>query len=81
MEDPIVPLERNSVWSSTLRTEMGKTIRENYFGTRMGKVPNWERLFGNRQKGLFLSVYVDDLKLAGKKQKHRSYVESIDETR
>ena len=33
------------------------------------KVPNWECLFVHRQKGLFLSVCVDDIKLAGKKQK------------
>ena len=33
-----------------------------------GKVPNWECLFVHREKGLFLSVYVDDIKLAGKKQ-------------
>ena len=32
------------------------------------KIPNWECLFVHRQKGLFLSVYVDDIKLAGKKQ-------------
>ena len=32
------------------------------------KVPNWECLFVNREKGLFLSVFVDDIKLAGKKQ-------------
>ena len=32
------------------------------------KVPKWECLFVHRQKGLFLSVYVDDIKLAGKKQ-------------
>ena len=32
----------------------------------MGKVPYWERLFVNRE--LFLLVYVDDIKLAGKKQ-------------
>ena len=32
------------------------------------KVPNWECLSVHRQKGLFLSVYVDDIKLAGKKQ-------------
>ena len=32
------------------------------------KVSNWECLFVHREKGLFLSVYVDDLKLAGKKQ-------------
>ena len=31
------------------------------------KIPNWECLFAHRQKGLFLSVYVDDIKLAGKK--------------
>ena len=28
------------------------------------KIPNWECLFVHREKGLFLSVYVDDLKLA-----------------
>ena len=33
-----------------------------------GKVSNWECLFVHRQKRLFLSVYVDDIKLAGKKQ-------------
>ena len=32
------------------------------------KVSNWECLSVNRQKGLFLSVYVDDIKMAGKKQ-------------
>ena len=32
------------------------------------KVPNWECLFVHRRKGLFLSVYVDDIKMTGKKQ-------------
>ena len=32
------------------------------------KIPNWEYLFVHRGKGLFLSVCVDDMKLAGKKQ-------------
>ena len=32
------------------------------------KVPNRECLFVNREKGLFLSVYVDEVKMAGKKQ-------------
>ena len=32
------------------------------------KIANWECLFVHREKGLFLSVYVDDIKLAGKKQ-------------
>ena len=32
------------------------------------KIPNWECLFVHREKGLFSSVYVDDIKLAAKKQ-------------
>ena len=32
------------------------------------KVSNWECLLVHRQKGLFLSLYVDDIKLSGKKQ-------------
>ena len=32
------------------------------------RIPNSECLFVHREKGLFLSVYVDDIKLAGKKQ-------------
>ena len=32
------------------------------------KVPNWGISLVHREKGLFLSVYVDDIKLAGKKQ-------------
>ena len=32
------------------------------------KVSNWDCLFVHRQKGLLLSVYVDDIILAGKKQ-------------
>ena len=31
------------------------------------KIPNWECLFVHLEKGLFLSVYADDIKLAGKK--------------
>ena len=34
----------------------------------MEKVPNWECLFVHRKQGLFLSVYVDDIKMVGKKQ-------------
>ena len=44
---------------------MGKTIWENPIETWLGKIPNWECLFVHREKGLFLSVYVDDIKLAG----------------
>ena len=34
----------------------------------MGKVPSWECLFVHRKQGLFLSVYVDDFKMAGRKE-------------
>ena len=48
---------------------MGKAIFEKIL-LKHGweKIPNWESHFVHRGKGLFLSVYVDDLKLAGKKQ-------------
>ena len=32
------------------------------------KVPNWECILVRRKQGLFLSLYVDDIKMAGKKQ-------------
>ena len=65
MEDPVVPLERYlyghpSAWERQFEKVLFKYVWE--------KVPNWECLFVNREKGLFLSVYVDDINLAGKKQ-------------
>ena len=36
------------------------------------KIPNWECLFVHREKGFFLSVYVDDIKLAGRETKYWS---------
>ena len=43
-------------------------LRKSYCNTVGRRFPNWECLFVHREKGLFLSVYVDDIKLAGKKQ-------------
>ena len=59
---------KESVRLSFGRTIMGKAIRESSISWE--KVSNWECLFVHREKGLFLSVYVDDIKLAGKKQKY-----------
>ena len=66
MEDPGVPLERN-LYGHFGRTIMGKKQFEKIL-LKHGweKIPNWECLFVHREKGLFLSVYVDDIKLAGK---------------
>ena len=66
MEDPVVPLERNLyghllaglLWERQFEKILLKYGRE--------KVSNWECLFVHREKGLFLSVHVDDIKLAGK---------------
>ena len=68
IEDPVVPLERNLyghplaglLWERQCEKILLKYVWE--------KVSNWEWLFVHREKGLFLSVYVDDIKLAGKKQ-------------
>ena len=68
MEDPVVPLERNLYGNHPL----AGLLWERQFAKILLKygweVPNWECLFVHRQKGLFLSVYVDDPKLAVKKQ-------------
>ena len=65
MEDPVVLLERN-LYGHPLQGLQWERQFEKTFRTRLGKVPNWKRLFVNRARGLFLSVYVDDIKLAGK---------------
>ena len=57
-----------SVWSSFGRTVMGTAIWENPIETRLDEVFQLGMLIRTREKGLFLSVYVDDIKLAGKKQ-------------
>ena len=64
MEDPVVPLERN-LYGHPLAGLLWERQFENIllmYGWE--KVSNWECLFVHREQGLFLSVYVDDLKLA-----------------
>ena len=67
MEDPVVVLERNLYGHPQARTIVGTAIRESSIKIRLGKIPNWECLFVKREKRLFLSVHVDDIKLAEKK--------------
>ena len=48
---------------------MGKTVRERFIRTWMGA--NFrivQCMFAHRTQGLFLSEYVDDMKMAGKDQ-------------
>ena len=68
LEGPVVLLERNLyghplaglLWERQFEKILLKHVWE--------KVSNWECLFVHREKGLFLSVCVDDIKLAGQKQ-------------
>ena len=62
----ICPFWTESVRSSIGRTIVRTAIWKSSIWTRLGKVLNWECFLVNRARGLFLSVYVDDIKLAGK---------------
>ena len=68
MEDPVVPLERNLYGHHLTGLLWERQFEKILLKHGWEKVSNWECLFVHRQKGLFLSVYVDDIKLAGKKQ-------------
>ena len=66
MEDPVVPLERNLYGHLLAGLLWEEQFEKVLLKHGWEKIPNWECLFVHRQKGLFLSVYVDDIKLAGK---------------
>ena len=69
MEDPVVPLERNFYGHPLAGLLWERQFEKILLKHGWEKIPHWECLFVNREKGLFLlSVYVDDIKLAGKKQ-------------
>ena len=68
MEDPVVPLEWNLYGHPSAGLLWERQFEKILLKHGWEKIPNWECLFVHREKGLFLSVYVDDIKLAGKKQ-------------
>ena len=68
MEDPDVLLERNLYGHPLAGLLWERQFEKVLLKYGWEKIPNWECLFVHREKGLFLSVYVDDIKLAGKKQ-------------
>ena len=68
MEDPVVPLERNLYGHLLAGLLWERQFEKIILKRGWEKVPNWECLFVHREQGLFLSVYVDDITLAGKKQ-------------
>ena len=67
MEDPVVPLQRNLYGHPLAGLLWERQFEKVLLKHGWEKIPNWECLFVHREKGLFLSVYVDDIKLAGKK--------------
>ena len=68
MEDPVVLLERNLYGHPLAGLLWERQFEKILLKHGWEKIPNWECLFVHREKGLFWSVYVDDIKLAGKKQ-------------
>ena len=62
LEDPVVPRERNLYGHPLARLQFEKILLKHGWE----KIPNWECVFVHREKGLFLSAYVDDIKVAGK---------------
>ena len=68
MEDPVVPLERSLYGHPLAGLLWERQFEKILLKHGWEKIPNWECLFVHSEKGLFLSVYVDDIKLAGKKQ-------------
>ena len=69
MEDPVVPLERNLYGHLLAGLFLGKkNSRKFYWNTVGNKFQIGNAHSFTEKQGLFLSVYVDDLKQAGKKQ-------------
>ena len=69
MEDPVVPLERNLYGHPLAGLLWERQFEKVLLKHGWEKIPNWECLFFHREKGLFLSVYVDDIKIGWKETK------------
>ena len=68
MEDPVVPHERNLYGHPSAGLLWDRQFEKLLLQHGWEKVSNWECFSVHREKGIFLSVYVDDIKLDGKKQ-------------
>ena len=70
MEDPVVPLERNLYGHPLAGLLWERQFEKVLLKHGWEKIPNWECLFVHREKGLFLSVYVDDIKIGWKETQY-----------
>ena len=68
IEDSVVPLERNLYGHPLAGLLWERQFEQALMELGWEKVPNLECLFFHRKQKLFLSVFVDDIKMAGKKQ-------------
>ena len=68
IEDPVVPLERHLYGQPSAGLLWERQFEEALLELGWEKVPSWQCVFAQREQVLFLSVYVDDIKMAGKKQ-------------
>ena len=70
MEDPVVLLERHLFVHPLAGLSWERQIEKVLLEHGWIKVPNGEGLIVNREKELFLSVYVDDIKAGWEETKH-----------
>ena len=81
IEDPVVPLDRNVFGHPFAGLLWERQFKEVLMELGWEKVQNLDCLLVHRKQRLFLSVYVDNNKMAGEKAEYESYVEEIDEKR
>ena len=66
IEDPVGLLERNLYGHPLARLLWENQFEKILLKHGWGEIPNWECLFVHREKGLFLSVYGDDINSLGR---------------
>ena len=69
VEDPVVLVERKLYGHLLAGLLWQRQFEKISLKHGLEKIPNWECLFVHREKGLFLSVYVDDVKIGWKETK------------
>ena len=67
-EDAVVPLARNLYGHPLAGLPWERQSEEALVELGWEEIPNWECMFVHRKQMLFLSVYVDDIKMTGTKQ-------------
>ena len=80
IENPVCPLQRNLYGHPLAGLIWEKHCQKSILAAGFQKVPGWECLFHHPEKGLYLSVYVDDFRMAGKKEHMTAMWKKLRET-